>query len=127
MIPIPINDNVRRRTFWTITLLLIAANTWAFLYELSLGHLLNRFIFVFGVVPGRYMTAQGLAIPGFLALFVPLFVSMFLHGGWLHLIGNMLFLFVFGRSVEDRFGHGKFLILYFLSGLGAAFLHIYLN
>ncbi|HUY15797.1 MAG TPA: rhomboid family intramembrane serine protease [Terriglobia bacterium] len=127
MIPIPINDNVRRRTFWTITLLLIAANTWAFLYELSLGHLLNRFIFVFGVVPGRYMTAQGLAIPGFLALFVPLFVSMFLHGGWLHLIGNMLFLFVFGRSLEDRFGHGKFLILYFLSGLGAAFLHIYLN
>ena len=127
MIPIPLNDNVRRQTFWTVTLLLIAANTWAFLYELSLGRQLNRFIFVFGVVPGRYMTAQGLAIPGLLALFVPVFVSMFLHGGWLHLIGNMLFLFVFGRSVEDRFGHSKFLILYFLSGLGATFLHIYLN
>ena len=52
---------------------------------------------------------------------------MFLHGGWLHLLGNMLFLFVFGRSVEDRFGHFKFLCLYFLSGLAGAILHIFLN
>ncbi len=52
---------------------------------------------------------------------------MFLHGGWLHLIGNMLFLFVFGRSIEDRYGHFKFLMIYFLSGLAAAVTHIFLN
>jgi membrane associated rhomboid family serine protease len=127
MIPIPLNDNVRRRSFWIVTLLLIVANTWIFLYELSLGRLLNRFIFIYGVVPGRYLTGQGVIIPSLSAFIIPIFVSMFLHGGWLHLIGNMLFLFVFGRSVEDRFGHVKFAILYFLSGLGAAFLHIYLN
>ena len=127
MIPIPLNDNIRRRTFWAVTLSLIVVNTWAFLYELSLGHLLDRFIFTYGLVPARYMTAQGFVIPSVLALFVPIFVSMFLHGGWLHLIGNMLFLFVFGRSVEDRFGHARFLALYFVSGVGAAFLHIYLN
>jgi rhomboid family protein len=127
VIPIPLNDNIRRRTFWAVTLTLIVANCCIFLYELSLGHLLNQFIFVFGVVPARYMTPRGLMIPSTLGLLVPIFVSMFLHGGWLHLIGNMLFLFVFGRSVEDRFGHLKFTILYFVSGIGAAFLYIYLN
>src|SRR5881396_3873859 len=59
--------------------------------------------------------------------FVPIFASMFLHGGWLHLLGNMLFLFVFGRSVEDRFGHLKFLLIYFVGGFGGALLHIFLN
>ncbi|MGH9431991.1 MAG: rhomboid family intramembrane serine protease [Terriglobia bacterium] len=127
MIPIPLKDNVRRRTFWTVTLLLLVANTWMFLYELSLGPSLNQFIFIYGIVPARYMTAPGLAIPSALGLVVPVFVSMFLHGGWLHLIGNMLFLFVFGRSVEDRFGHAKFVILYFLSGIGAASLYICLD
>jgi membrane associated rhomboid family serine protease len=58
---------------------------------------------------------------------IPILVSMFLHGSWLHLLGNMLFLFVFGRSVENRFGHLKFLLIYLLSGLGGAFLHIFLN
>lgn len=57
----------------------------------------------------------------------PVFTSMFIHAGWLHLIGNMLFLFVFGRSIEDRFGHGRFLLLYFLCGVGAAFADIMFN
>jgi membrane associated rhomboid family serine protease len=124
VIPIPLNDNIRRRSFWTATLLLIFLNTLVFLYELSLGPELNRFIHVFGVVPARYLTHHGWVAPSVAGFVIPVLFSMFLHAGWLHLIGNMLFLFVFGRSIEDRYGHGRFLILYFLSGFAAAFLYI---
>jgi membrane associated rhomboid family serine protease len=124
MIPIPVNDNIRRRTFWACTLALIVLNTLAFIYELSLGPRLNRFIYFFGIVPARYMTLNGLVIQRLPALLTSALASMFLHGGWLHLAGNMLFLFVFGRSIEDRFGHSKFLGLYFLSGFAAALLYI---
>jgi membrane associated rhomboid family serine protease len=127
MIPIPINDHIRRRTFWFSTLLLILANVVVFLFELSLGPNLNKLVFLFGIVPARYTTVQGLAHVGLAGFFVPIFASMFLHGGWLHLIGNMLFLFVFGRSIEDRYGHFGFLLLYFLSGLAAAITHIIIN
>lgn len=124
MIPIPLNDNVRRRSFWTATLLLILLNTLVFLYELSLGPELNEFIHLFGVVPARYLTHHGWVVPSVTALVVPILFSMFLHAGWLHLVGNMLFLFVFGRSIEDRYGHGRFLFLYFASGFAAALLYI---
>jgi membrane associated rhomboid family serine protease len=110
-----------------MTLLLIVANVWIFLFELSQGPALNRLVLALGVVPVRYTTPHGLhnvALPGAI---IPLFTSMFLHGGWLHLLGNMLFLFVFGRSIEDRFGHGRFLLIYFLGGLGGGLLHILLN
>jgi membrane associated rhomboid family serine protease len=124
VIPIPVNDNIRRQSFWIVTLLLIATNTLVFLFELSLGPELNGFIHVFGVVPARYITHHGWVAPSIGALLIPVFVSMFLHAGWLHLIGNMLFLFVFGRSIEDRLGHGRFLLLYFVSGFAAALLYI---
>jgi rhomboid family protein len=127
MVPIPLNDHIRRRTFWISTLALITANVMAFLFELSLGRDVNRLVFLFGIIPARYTTPQGLAAMTAGGFFVPIFTSMFLHGGWLHLLGNMLFLFVFGRSIEDRFGHLKFLVIYFLSGLGGALLHIVLN
>ena len=127
MIPIPINDHIRRRTFWFSTLLLILANVVVFLFELSLGPNLNKLVFLLGIVPARYTTVQGLAHAGLAGFIVPIFASMFLHGGWLHLIGNMLFLFVFGRSIEDRYGHFGFLLLYFLSGLAAAITHIIVN
>ncbi|MGH9406419.1 MAG: rhomboid family intramembrane serine protease [Terriglobia bacterium] len=124
MIPIPINDNLRRQTFWGATLALIVVNTLVFLYELSLGPELNRFVFYFGVVPARYSTPHGWVLQTLPAFFLPALVAMFLHGGWLHLGGNMLFLFVFGRSIEDRFGHFTFLALYFLSGFIAAALYV---
>jgi membrane associated rhomboid family serine protease len=127
MVPLPLTDHIRRRSFWFITLALIIANVWVFSFELAQGRDINRLVFFLGVVPARYVTRYGFAnltVAGFL---VPIFASMFLHGGWLHLLGNMLFLFVFGRSVEDRFGHIKFLCLYLLSGLAGAILHIVLN
>jgi membrane associated rhomboid family serine protease len=127
MVPVPLTDNVRRTTFWVSTLLLIVANVWAFLYELSLGPKINRLVFLLGIVPARYTTPRGFALLTPSGFFVPIFASMFLHGGWLHLLGNMLFLFVFGRSVEDRFGHLKFFLIYFVGGFGGALLHIFLN
>ncbi len=128
MIPIPLNDHVRRQTFWFSTLALIAINTAVFAYELSLGSRIDHFIFLFGLIPAHYTTPHGALIITNLATFlVPVFTSMFIHGGWLHLIGNMLFLFVFGRSIEDRFGHGRFLQLYFISGFGAAVTDIMFN
>src|SRR5579863_462954 len=127
MIPIPLNDNVRRSTFWIATLLLIIANVLVFLQELSWGREINQVVFAYGIVPARYTTPRGVANLTPAGFLLPIFASMFLHGGWLHLLGNMLFLYVFGRSVEDRFGHFKFLFLYFVSGFAGALLHIYLN
>jgi membrane associated rhomboid family serine protease len=127
MLPVPVNDNVRRQRFWVATLLLIVLNLWAFEFELSLGHHLNRLISNYAIIPGRYTTSRGFQTLTVERGLVPILVSMFLHGSWPHLLGNMLFLFVFGRSVENRFGHAKFLLIYFLSGLGAAFLHIFVN
>lgn len=127
MVPIPLNDHIRRQTFWIATLLLILANLCVFVFELSLGPQLNKFVFVFGLVPARYTTPHGIIITSLSSFLVPVLASMFIHAGWLHLIGNMLFLFVFGRSVEDRYGHGQFLFLYFLSGFGAAITHLVFN
>ncbi|MGD0697314.1 MAG: rhomboid family intramembrane serine protease [Terriglobia bacterium] len=122
---IPINDHIRRRIFWAATLLLIIANVLAFMFELSLGRQISRFIFYFSIIPARYTNPH--AAPNLEGFVIPVFASMFLHEGPLHLIGNMLFLFVFGRSIEDRYGHFKFLVIYFLSGLAAAVTHIYFN
>ncbi len=127
MIPIPLNDHIRRQTFWIATLALIVINTAVFVYELMLGAHINQFIFIFGLIPARYTTPHGIIISSWAGFLIPTFASMFIHGGWLHLIGNMLFLFVFGRSVEDRYGHGRFLAIYFLSGFGAAVTHIVFN
>ncbi len=127
MVPIPLHDHIRRRSFPFATTALIVANVLVFLGELSLGPGLNRFVFYFGIIPARYTTPHGVATMTAESFFIPVFASMFLHGGWLHLIGNMLFLFVFGRSVEDRYGSLKFLLLYFLSGFVAAVAHIALN
>jgi len=126
MVPIPLTDHIRRRTFWAITLLLIVANVWAFLIELSLGPQLNRLVFFYGLIPARYEPPAIFALPAGRTV-VPIFASMFLHGGWLHLLGNMLFLFVFGRSIEDRFGHLPFLFLYLTSGVAAALAQIVVN
>ena len=123
MVPIPLTDHIHRRTFWAFTLLLIVTNVWAFIIELSLGPHLNRFILLNGLIPARYSPAHLLTLPLRLTV-APIFISMFLHGGWLHLLGNMLFLFVFGRSIEDRFGHLNFLLLYLTSGVAAAVLQI---
>ncbi len=103
------DDNSTRRIVPIVTYILIVLNVLFFFVELSGG---DAFIMKWAFVPSRF-----LANP--VADFVTLFTSMFMHGGWLHLGGNMLYLWIFGDNVEDRFGHVKFLIFYLVCGLAA--------
>src|SRR5437660_10794721 len=124
---IPFRDNIPSRTFPLINISIIVTNVLVFFYELSLGGRgLDRLITHYGVVPAAVL-AWPQSDLAFAAVVVPFFTSMFLHGGWLHLIGNMWYLWIFGDNVEDRLGRGKYLLLYLASGLAAALLHIYTN
>ena len=123
---IPFRDNIPARTFPFITISIILANIAVFFYELSLGRGLEPFIEQFGVVPAAAVRWPQSDLP-FLAIALPFLTSMFLHAGWLHLIGNMWYLWIFGDNIEDRLGHITFLIFYLLCGLGAGIIHTILN
>jgi membrane associated rhomboid family serine protease len=105
------DDNSARRTVPVVTYVLIVLNVLFFFVELSGG---DPFIEKWAFVPSRF-----LANPA--GDFLTLFTSMFMHAGWVHLGGNMLYLWIFGDNVEDRFGHIKFIIFYLLCGLAATF------
>jgi membrane associated rhomboid family serine protease len=102
------------------------ANVLVFLYELSLGRGLERLIMHYGVVPAAVLAWPRSNLP-LAAVALPFLTSMFLHGGWLHLIGNMWYLWIFGDNVEDRLGHFSYLIFYLLCGVGAGIVHTILN
>lgn len=123
---IPLRDTNPSRTTPYVTYTLIALNIIAFFFELSLGDYSGTFIYTFGVVPLRWETALEMGRIG-VGTIVPFFSSMFLHGGWMHLLGNMLFLHIFGDNVEDRFGHGRFLLFYLFAGIVAAYTQIYFS
>jgi len=105
------DDNSARRTVPVVTYVLIALNVLFFFVELGGG---DAFIERWAFVPARF-----LANP--VTDFLTLFSSIFMHAGWVHLGGNMLYLWIFGDNVEDRFGHIKFIIFYMLCGLAATF------
>ena len=111
------DDNSARRIVPLVTYALIALNVLFFFVELAGG---DAFINQWAFVPSRF-----LANPG--ADFLTLFTSMFMHAGWVHLGGNMLYLWIFGDNVEDRFGHIKFTIFYVLTGLAATFAQMAFN
>jgi membrane associated rhomboid family serine protease len=105
---IPLRDVIPSRTTPYITVTLILLNAVAWFYEVSLsGDVLPLFLQVYGVVPAR--------LHG-----VTLVTSMFLHGSWMHVIGNMWYLWIFGDNVEDRVGHGRFIVFYLLCGIVAS-------
>lgn len=108
MLPIG-DDNSARRTVPLVTYALIVLNVLFFLLELSSG---DAFIMKWAFVPSRFLADPVGDSP-------TLFTSMFMHAGWLHLGSNMLYLWIFGDNVEDRFGHVKFTIFYLLAGLAA--------
>ena len=124
---IPLRDINPTRTFPFVTILIIVANAAVFLYELSLGRRLDAFINLYGTVPCEITSLcplpRGLTLP----VFATIFTSMFMHGGWLHILGNMLYFWIFGNNIEDRFGHLKFLIIYLLWGVLAAFTQIFVD
>ena len=112
MIPLRSTERVHAAT--AVTGILIAVNVLVFLYQVSMDQFaLTQFVERWGLIPD--------SITGNLQT---LFTSMFLHGGWLHLLGNMLFLWVFGRNVEDLIGGGRFLVFYLCCGLAAAILQV---
>lgn len=125
----PLRDDAPRWTFPWVNSAIIALNVVVFLYEWSLPHgfLQHVFIPAFGLTPARVQFfLQGAPMP-LLALVLPFFSSMFLHGGWLHLLGNMWMLYIFGDNVEDLFGHGRYLLFYLVCGLAAAVTQVAFN
>lgn len=124
---IPIHDLNPRRTAPVVTIGLIVANALLFFYELSLGQRIEGFLMSAAFVPARLWEGQALspgAVPEALSSAL---LSMFLHGGWGHFLGNMLFLWVFGDNVEDRLGHVRYLIFYLLAGYVATFAHFWFS
>ena len=115
----PLYDTVRSRTFPFINLTLILANALAFLYELRMDPAaLEQFIFTWGLIPARFLGDS-------FNTWTTIFSSMFLHGGWFHIINNMWVLFIFGDNVEGGMGSLRYLLFYLLSGAAAALLQTY--
>jgi membrane associated rhomboid family serine protease len=112
---IPLRDDIHSQKRPITTIALIVLNVTVFIYQLSLGKEGNAFIFTFGMIPRDIVTGHNL---------YTLFSSMFVHGGFFHIIGNMLYLWIFGDNVEDAFGHIGFLIMYLISGLAGSGIHI---
>jgi membrane associated rhomboid family serine protease len=125
---IPLRDHTARRMGVTpiVTILLIVANVLLFLYELSLGERLQAFMMSAAFVPAR-LSENGLSLGDLGTGLESGLLSMFLHGGWAHLLGNMLFLWIFGDNVEDRLGRFRFLLFYILCGYAATFAHLWAN
>jgi len=126
---IPLRDD--QPTFSTpfVNYFLIVLNLMVFLWELSVGHrALAGFMYEFGVVPRHTLAVlTGHSHDPLAAAILPLFTSMFLHASFLHVAGNMLFLWIFGDNVEDYLGHFTYLVFYFVVGAAAGVTHILLN
>ena len=123
---LPLRDDNPSRTTPVVTRAIIALNVLAFVYELSLGSDLRSLFGVGALIPARLTEALaggGAALPALATIGS----SMFLHAGWLHLIGNMWYLWIFGDNVEDHFGHAGFALFYVAGGVASAALHVALN
>ena len=115
---IPLRDENPRRTVPYVTYVLVAANVAAFLWELSLGPRLEPALFNIAFIPARYWIAGNWVFD-----LLTIVVSMFLHGSLMHIGSNMLYLWIFGDNVEDRLGHGRYLLFYLLCGFAATLAH----
>lgn len=111
------DDDSNRRTFPVVTYALIALNLVFFMIELSGG---EQFIKQWAFIPRRFLSDPATGL-------LTIFTSMFMHAGWLHLAGNMLYLWIFGDNIEDRFNHLKFLVFYLLCGIAATFAQMAFN
>ena len=122
----PIKDTVPNRTFPSTTWTLIILCGVVFLFETTLPQeLLEEFTYYFGIVPAEYTKRHRHGLP--LIDYLSFLTTMFLHGGWLHFLGNMWFLKIFGSKVEDRMGHGRFLVFYLIAGVLASMFYIHFS
>src|SRR4030042_4067878 len=124
---IPIRDAIRSRTFPVINVVIIVLNVLAFLWQLSQGPQLKEALYLYGIVPFRYSDPELSTQFTRFQQYLPFLTSMFLHGGFLHILGNMLFLYIFGDNIEDRLGHIRYLIFYLLCGVAAGLVHLVTN
>lgn len=121
---IPIKDTTKSFSTPYINYTLLLINIIIFIYELSLGDRLMPFFNTYGLIPNKLISLESY---GFFERFTPFLTSMFLHGSWVHLFGNLLFLYIFGDNIEDILGHTKYLLFFILCGLGAALFQILTN
>lgn len=124
---LPLKDDIPSSRYPVLTVLFIALNALVFLVELGAGNDLDRALLYFGIIPARYTIPEVAGLFTITEQLIPFLSSMFLHGGWIHLIGNMWILWIFGDNVEDRLGRGRFAFLYLVGGVVAALVHIYTN
>ena len=124
---IPIRDRNPSGTFPYVTIGIIVVNVFIFLYELSLGSDLGPFLHRYGVVPIKITHDYRSSDLSLIDTFFPFLSSTFLHGGFIHLIGNMWFLWIFGDNIEDKLGHVKYLCFYILCGTTASSAHVFFN
>jgi len=124
---IPLHDSIPSRSTPLVTRALILLNAVVFFFELTLSpHELERVFYLFGIVPARFTHPAWAAWVGFpMDDYWPLLTHQFLHGGWLHLLGNMWTLWIFGDNVEDRMGHARFAIFYLLCGMAAGLVQMW--
>ncbi|MEZ8221743.1 Membrane associated serine protease, rhomboid family [Candidatus Fervidibacteria bacterium JGI MDM2 JNZ-1-D12] len=125
---LPLKDDIPSRRFPFVTYSIIAVNIVVFMFEATMSkEQLQAFFELIAVIPAEYTAfLRGEPVPLLKLLAAP-FASMFLHGGWMHLFGNMWFLYLFGDNVEDAMGHSRFLLFYLLTGLAATVAHIFVN
>lgn len=122
---LPLKDDNPTNTFPFVTVGVILANCFVFYHQLTLSLPAGqKFVFQWGAIPYQIVYGEVLYGPGLFPPVLTLFSSMFLHGGFLHLIGNMLYLWIFGNNIEDTLGHFRFLIFYLLVGLSAALVQV---
>ncbi len=125
---LPLKDDIPSRRFPFVTYSIIAVNIVVFMFKATMSkEQLQAFFELVAVIPAEYTAfLRGEPVPLLKLLAAP-FASMFLHGGWMHLFGNMWFLYLFGDNVEDAMGHSRFLLFYLLTGLAATVAHIFVN
>jgi len=114
---IPLKDEIKSYTKPVITYIILGINIFVYVYEFSLGTYKENFIYQFGTIPYDLFNPAGINS------YLTIFSSMFIHANFIHILGNMLFLWVFADNVEDRLGHIKFIIFYLICGIAAVFLH----
>lgn len=125
---IPLRDRNPSGSFPFVTVSIILLNVLVFLLELSLGRRqLDAFLFQFGVIPVKVYSAADIPGATFLNTYFPFLSFMFLHGGFIHLLGNMWYLWIFGDNIEDRLGRLRFILFYLGCGIGSAVVHVYFN
>ncbi len=125
---IPLKDDNPTQTFPLMTITIIGLNILVYLYQLSMpAEKLENFLFQYGAIPDRLIHPffQDFSSPKTIPPVLTIFTSMFLHGGLIHLLGNMLYLWIFGKNVEDFLGRLKFIIFYLISGFFAALIHTF--